>query len=140
MCKQFLFTYNLGFYLFILFCQVGLAATGNAPKIFLRTLPNGLPIYAVLFNASFALLSYMGVKKDSSSGLVFLYLSEMTSIAGLLTWFGIAVTYLRFYEGMKVQGMDRTTLPYYSKLQPFAAWYALCSISLLILVSHFVQI
>ena len=47
----------------------------------------------------------------------------VTSIAGLITWSGICVTYLRFYQGMKAQGMDRTKLPYYSKLQPYAAWY-----------------
>jgi len=111
----------------------GLAASGNAPRIFLKTLSNGLPIVAVLFNACFALLSYMGVQEGS--GLVFTYFSRMTSIAGLLTWFGIAVTYLRFYEGMKAQGRDRTKLPYYSKLQPFAAWYGLCSIVIILLFS-----
>jgi len=36
---------------------------------------------------------------------------------------------------MKAQGMDRTKLPYYSKLQPFAAWYAVCSISFIMLLS-----
>jgi len=111
----------------------GLAAAGNAPKIFLKTLPNGLPIVAVLFNSCFSLLSYMGVTKGS--GLVFTYFSQLTAIAGLLTWFGIGVTYLRFYKGMKAQGMDRTKLPYYSKLQPFAAWYAVCSISFIMLLS-----
>jgi amino acid transporter len=80
----------------------------------------------------------MGVK--SGSGLVFSYFAQMTSIAGLVTWFGIAVTYLRFYKGMKAQGRDRTKLPYYSKFQPFAAWYALCTISLIMLVSRFLQI
>ena len=127
-----------GFYLFILFCKDGLAASGNAPRIFLKTLPNGLPIVAVLFNSCFALLSYMGVHKGS--GLVFTYFSQLAAIAGLLTWFGIAVTYLRFYKGMKVQGMDRTKLPYYSKFQPFAAWYAVCSIFFILLVSHFLHI
>jgi len=48
----------------------------------------------------------------------------MTSVAGLLTWFGISVTYIRFYAGMKVQGIDRRKLPFASRLQPFAAWYA----------------
>jgi amino acid transporter len=114
----------------------GLAATGNAPGIFLKTLPNGLPIVAVLFNSCFALLSYMGVK--SGSGQVFSYFSQMASIAGLLTWFGIAVTYLRFYKGMKAQGYARSELPYYSNLQPFAAWYAVCSISFILLMSGWV--
>ena len=94
-----------------------------------------MPIVAVLFNSCFALLSYMGVKKGSSSGQVFTYFSAMTSIAGLVTWFGIAVTYLRFYKGMQAQGRDRTKLPYFTNLQPFAAWYAVCSISLIMLVS-----
>jgi len=116
----------------------GLAATGNAPRIFLKTLPNGLPIVAVLFNSCFALLSYMSVKPGSSSGQVFIYFSQLATIAGLLTWFGIAVTYLRFYKGMKAQGMDRTKLPYYSKFQPFAAWYAACSIFFILLLSGWV--
>ena len=49
----------------------------------------------------------------------------VTSVAGLLTWCGICFIYIRFYAGMKVQGMDRTKLPYYSRLQPYAAWYAM---------------
>ena len=82
----------------------------------------------------------MGIQQGSSSGQIFIYLSQMTSIAGLLTWFGISVTYLRFYKGMKAQGIDRTKLPYYSEYQPFAAWYAVCAISVIMLVSHFLQI
>ncbi len=49
----------------------------------------------------------------------------MTSIAGLMTWFGINFTYWRFYQGMKTQGFDRSKLPFTSNLQPFAAWYAM---------------
>ena len=64
----------------------------------------------------------------------------MAAIAGLVTWFGIAVTYIRFYNGMKSQGYIRNQLPYYSKFQPFAAWYAACSTSIILLVSHFLQI
>ena len=63
----------------------------------------------------------MGV--HSGSGKVFGWFANMTSVAGLLTWFGISFTYLRFYAGMKAQGIDRKTLPFSSSLQPFAAWY-----------------
>jgi yeast amino acid transporter len=99
---------------------------------------NGLPIVAVLFNSSFALLSYMGI--NAGSGLVFTYFANMAAIAGLVNWFGIAVTYIRFYNGMKAQGYVRSQLPYHSKYQPFAAWYAVCSISFILLVSHFSRI
>ncbi|KAG2106525.1 amino acid permease-domain-containing protein [Suillus cothurnatus] len=40
--------------------------------------------------------------------------SYMSSVAGLMTWVGISVTYLRLYKGMQVQGIDRKTLPYYT--------------------------
>jgi len=63
----------------------------------------------------------MGVK--SGSGKVFNWFANMTSVAGLMTWFGISITYIRFYAGMKAQGIDRSKLPYASVLQPFAAWY-----------------
>ncbi|KAG2146553.1 amino acid permease [Suillus bovinus] len=99
----------------------GLAASGNAPKIFLKTTRNGLPYVAVLFSAAFSLLAFMAV--STGAGSVFNWFANMTSIAGLMTWFGISVTYLRFYKGMKVQGIDRKTLPYYTNLQPFAAWW-----------------
>ncbi|KAJ7781544.1 amino acid permease/ SLC12A domain-containing protein [Mycena metata] len=102
----------------------GLAAAGNAPRIFLKTLRNGLPIASLLFCSAFSCLAYMGVK--SGSGKVFGWFANMTSVAGLMTWFGICVTYLRFYAGMKAQGYERKHLPFASPLQPFAAWYAMC--------------
>ncbi|KAF8807642.1 amino acid permease [Phlegmacium glaucopus] len=111
----------------------GLAASGNAPRLFLKALPNGLPIVSVLFSACFAFLSFMGI--HSGSGKVFGWFANMTSIAGLLTWFGICVTYIRFYKGMQAQGIDRTKLPYYSKFQPFAAWYALIAIVIICFLS-----
>ncbi|KAJ7122736.1 amino acid permease/ SLC12A domain-containing protein [Mycena epipterygia] len=101
----------------------GLAAAGNAPRIFLKALPNGLPIASLIFCSLFSCLAFMGV--TSGSGKVFTWFSNMTSIAGLMTWFGICLTYIRFYEGMKAQGYDRKHLPFASPLQPFAAWYAM---------------
>jgi amino acid transporter len=41
----------------------------------------------------------------------------MTAVAGLITWFAIAVTYIRFHKGLMRQGYDRSTLPFASKLQ-----------------------
>ena len=77
----------------------------------------------------------MGVQ--AGSGKVFNWFANMTSVAGLLSWFGICYTYTRFYAGMKVQGIDRKSLPFASPLQPFAAWYALvcCLVICLVRVS-----
>ncbi|CAA7266616.1 unnamed protein product [Cyclocybe aegerita] len=111
----------------------GLAASGNAPRIFLRASKNGLPYVSVIFNSLFAFLGYMGIK--SGSGRVFGWFANMTAIAGLMTWVGISITYIRFYAGMKAQGYDRTSLPFASKLQPYAAWYALFACSLISFLS-----
>ncbi|KAF5339037.1 hypothetical protein D9758_014105 [Tetrapyrgos nigripes] len=101
----------------------GLALAGNAPKIFAKTLKNGLPVVSLIFCACFSLLAFMGV--NSGSGKVFSWFQSMTAVAGLMTWFGISVTYLRFYAGLKAQGIDRTALPFASKLQPYVAWYSM---------------
>ncbi|KAI0669962.1 amino acid permease [Trametes maxima] len=101
----------------------GLAMAGNAPRVFLKCTKNGLPIVALVTSASFSALAYMGVA--TGSGKVFGWFVNMTSIAGLMTWFGISVTYLRFYKGFKLQGYDRKSLPYAHILQPYAAWYGM---------------
>ncbi|KAH9082039.1 amino acid permease/ SLC12A domain-containing protein [Lactarius deliciosus] len=104
---------------------LALQVAGNAPAIFKKSLRNGLPVTALIASSSFALLAYMGVR--SGSGKVFTWFSNMTSVAGLLTWFGISYTYTRFYAGLKAQGIDRKGLPFSSRLQPFAAWYSTVS-------------
>ena len=100
----------------------GLAVNGNAPRVFAWTNRFGLPYVSVLTSSAFGLLAYMAA--SSGAGHVFTWFANMTSIAGLITWFGISVTYVRFYKGMKAQGMGRRTLPFYSRLQPYAAWYS----------------
>lgn len=100
----------------------GLAISGNAPRIFKTTNRNGLPYVSIVFCSLFALLAYMAV--SNGAGNVFTWFSNMTSVAGLMTWFGISFTYIRFYKGLKAQNFDRSTLPFKSPLQPFAAYYA----------------
>ena len=97
---------------------------------------SGLPHVSVGLCSSFALLAYLTVKNDSNE--VFSWLSGFSATAGLVTWFGIGVTYLRFYKGMKAQGIDRQTLPFAPRVQPFAAWWCVCGTAfvLFVRVSH----
>ncbi|CEL56780.1 Dicarboxylic amino acid permease OS=Saccharomyces cerevisiae (strain ATCC 204508 / S288c) GN=DIP5 PE=1 SV=1 [Rhizoctonia solani AG-1 IB] len=101
----------------------GLALAGNAPKVFAKVSKSGLPYVSVIFCALFSSLAYMSV--SSGAGKVFNWFANMTAVAGLMTWFGICFTYIRFHAGMKAQGIDRSTLPFSSNLQPYAAWYAM---------------
>ncbi|PAV20677.1 amino acid permease [Pyrrhoderma noxium] len=113
----------------------GLALAGNAPKIFSRTTKSGLPLIAIAFCSVFSLLAYMGI--NSGSGKVFNWFSNMTAIAGLMTWFGISVTYIRFYKGFRRQGYNRADLPYASSLNPYAAWYAVIACPVICFFSGF---
>ncbi|TFK91621.1 amino acid permease [Polyporus arcularius HHB13444] len=100
----------------------GLALNGNAPSIFLKLTPHGLPWVSLATCSGFAFLAFMST--SNGGGKVFGWFANMTAVAGLSSWFGIAVTYIRFHRGLKAQGIDRKTLPYRSPLQPFAGWYA----------------
>jgi amino acid transporter len=75
----------------------------------------------------------------STAGVVFGYFANLTASAGLLTWWGICVTYTRWYAGLKAQGIDRKTLPYYGTLNKgaFAAWYAIVLISIILVFQGF---
>jgi amino acid transporter len=115
----------------------GLALTHQAPKIFARTTRNGLPYVALIFCSLFAALAYMSL--GSTAGVVFGYFANLTSSAGLLTWWGICVTYTRWYAGLKAQGIDRKTLPYHATLNKgaFAAWYAIVLITIILIFQGF---
>jgi len=73
----------------------------------------------------------------SGSGKVFGWFSSLSAVGGLMTWFGIAFTYVRFYAGLKAQGYDRSKLPFYSRLQPYAAWYVIISTLVICFFSGF---
>jgi len=112
----------------------GLAVSGSAPKIFSRTTRSGLPHVAVGVCSCFAFLAYLTVKDGPNT--VFNWLSGFCTTAGIITWFGIGVTYLRFYKGMKAQGIDRRKkLPFAPRVQPFAAWWCVCGTAFVLLFS-----
>ncbi|SJX66314.1 probable general amino acid permease [Sporisorium reilianum f. sp. reilianum] len=110
-----------------------LAIGGSAPRIFARTTKSGLPYYAVAVSILFSFLSYMSVRDGAST--VFGYFANMTSIAGMVTWFCIGVMYLRFHKAMAVQGMSRDVLPYQAWLQPFCGWWTVYTTFIVMLFS-----
>ena len=55
----------------------------------------------------------------------------------MITWATICWTYIRFHAGMKAQGIDRKSLPYVAPLQPYATWYALIFICVILFFNGF---
>ncbi|TFY64487.1 hypothetical protein EVJ58_g2599 [Rhodofomes roseus] len=113
----------------------GLAIRGQAPRILGYCTKKGLPIAAILVSAAFAWLSFMNV--SSGAETVFNWFVNLSTTAGFFSWGAICVTYLRFYKGLKVQGIDRTKFSYYSNLQPYLAWWAIGWLIFFILINGF---
>ncbi|KAK4698207.1 hypothetical protein P7C70_g8078, partial [Phenoliferia sp. Uapishka_3] len=86
-----------------------------------------LPVRGIILASAFGSLAFMSATGKDSAGRVFALLSKTASISGLMTWAGICFTYTRFYEGVKIQRIDRKKFKYRAPFQPYAAWYALIS-------------
>jgi len=77
----------------------------------------------------------MNVKENGVT--VFGELAHIVSVTGLITWDIILITYVRFYQGLAYHGIDRDTLPYKAPFQPYASYFGLFFINLIILFNGF---
>ncbi|OAQ67341.1 proline-specific permease [Purpureocillium lilacinum] len=113
----------------------GLSCDGHAPKFFQRCNRWGTPHYAVGTTCAILPLVYLNVTNNTA--VVFGWFVNITTIAGLIGWIVIELTFLRFHAGLKRQGYSRDDLPYKSPLQPYVAWVTLVIVSLVVLFSGF---
>ncbi|BGP54424.1 hypothetical protein JCM8202v2_002002 [Rhodotorula sphaerocarpa] len=113
----------------------GLACDGKAPAIFRRCTKAGLPLYCLIITAAVGLLAYMNVSTGSTQA--FNYLSNLSSITGLLTWACINLSYIRFYYGCKRQGIDRNDFPFKAPCQPWASMIGLFIICMVIIFNGY---
>lgn len=109
-----------------------LSVAGNAPRIFSRCNRYGLPIYAVLASCCFAPLAYLNVSKQPS--IVFNWFVSLTNTAGYTSWIVCAIIFLRFRKACKTQGVS---VPYQSRIQPYAAWICIPLFGILLLANGF---
>ncbi|KAJ5088935.1 Amino acid/polyamine transporter I [Penicillium argentinense] len=98
------------------------AVDGKAPRI-LQYEKFGVPYGCVLVTAALSLLVYLNV--SSSSAEVFFWISNLSSVSTLIVWTSISLTYVRFYQGLKHHGNQRSSLPYKSPFQPYLAYFAM---------------
>ncbi|PBK78392.1 general amino acid permease AGP2 [Armillaria solidipes] len=101
----------------------GLALEGKALRIFARCTRSGVPVYSVTLTLAIALLAFLQV--STNAAVVLNWFVSLVTASQLLNFAFISFTYIRFYNALKVQGIDRTTLPHKSFWQPFCAYYAL---------------
>ncbi|KAJ6588544.1 amino acid permease/ SLC12A domain-containing protein [Mycena capillaripes] len=107
-----------------------LAQEGKAPRIFARVMKNGVPIYALAACSVFACFGYLVCGKQGAND-AFNWLANITTLGSMITWVGVAITHIRWYRAMKVQGLSRDELPFKSWTQPYGAWIVLVSFSII---------
>lgn len=83
----------------------GLSCDGHAPKFFQRCNRWGTPHYAVGTTCAILPLVYLNVTNNTA--VVFGWFVNITTIAGLIGWIVIELTFLRFHAGLKRQGYSR---------------------------------
>jgi amino acid transporter len=113
----------------------GVAQNGQAPKIFLKCSKKGIPYYCVAITAAISLITYMSV--STGAGKVFGWFQNLVTVAQLLTWICIIIAYLRFRSALIAQNVDRNTLIFKSKFQPYTAYFALIYFSIIVIFNGF---
>ncbi|PPJ56923.1 hypothetical protein CBER1_02261 [Cercospora berteroae] len=100
-----------------------LSLEGRAPKFLRHCTKQGVPIYCFAVVMVFPMLSFVSV--SSSSRVAITWFSSLVTGGGLINYVTMCITYIRFYQACKVQGLDRKTLPYTGWLQPWCAYFGL---------------
>lgn len=113
----------------------GLACSGQAPRFVRYCTKGGLPVWAVVITALAGPLAYLNVSTNGAT--VFEWFVNITSITGLITWDVILITYVRFYKGLKYNNIDRNTLAYKAPFQPYASYFGIFFITLVIIFNGF---
>ncbi|GAA5886550.1 hypothetical protein JCM6882_001684 [Rhodosporidiobolus microsporus] len=113
----------------------GLACDGQAPKIFTYCTKNGLPLWSLVATSLWSFLAYMCVSTGGSTG--FNYLVAISSVTGLMNWWTILLSYLRFFYAARKQGLDRNDFPYRAPLQPWLSYFGFVFVTLVILFSGY---
>lgn len=99
---------------------------GLAPKIFKVCTTNGIPIFGIALAIGWSCLSLLQLGDNANVALD--WLINLTTACQVVNYFSMMITYLFFYKACKVQGVDRTTMPFQTwatKLQPYPAIFSL---------------
>jgi len=112
-----------------------LGVQGHAPRFVTTVSRDGLPYVAVTIGGLFSFLAFLNAK--TNSGRVFSWFINLSAVGGLLNWLMIGITYLRFYYGLKAQGIERHGAHdgYRSVFQPYAGMYVVFWSTIFIFVS-----
>lgn len=112
-----------------------LSLEGMLPKFMRKCTRRGLPIWCIIVTGAFGPLAYLNTG-GAAANQAFDWLYNLSTISGLLCWWVILLSYLRFYYGLKKQGLPRDS-PYTAPWQPWLSWYGFIWFTLIIIFCGF---
>ncbi|KAF7591433.1 hypothetical protein BBP40_001594 [Aspergillus hancockii] len=115
---------------------VAMTTDHQLPQVFGRVTKKGVPYVAVIASWLFGPLAYLSLGSGGAAQ-AFTWLLNLSTVAGLIAWATLCFCYIRFYAGMKAQGVARETLPWKAPLQPYAAWFGFIGSTIITLVAGF---
>ncbi|CAO0797783.1 unnamed protein product [Mucor circinelloides] len=110
-----------------------LANEGIAHRKLAYVNKRGVPIYSLICTSAVSLVCFLTSWIPGAA--LFLVLSSLAGIAGLITWFGIALSHYRFRKAMIVQGKDLNQLPYIAPGHPYMNLLSMAACIVIILIS-----
>ncbi|KAL4921107.1 amino acid permease/ SLC12A domain-containing protein [Aspergillus aurantiobrunneus] len=113
----------------------GLALDGKAPRFFTKCTKAGVPIYCVGAVLLIALISFLQV--SNSASVVLDWIVSLVTASQLINFSVITFTYTRFRKALMAQGIPRESLPYKSFGQPYVAYVALVSTTVMAFVGGY---
>lgn len=99
-----------------------MAKEGQVPRLFTKVNKRGVPMQALLVTSSISFLAFLS--SLFGNGIVYLWLLNAGSLAGLIAWMGIAISHYRFRKAYISQGKDLHQLPYLAKGYPYGPLFA----------------
>lgn len=112
-----------------------IAKEGHGPKIFARATKNGIPYMALIASALIGAVVFLS--SIVGEGKFYIWLLNISSLAGFIAWFGIALCHYRFRRAYLAQGKDLFNLPYRAKRFPFGPLFALSFSVIVVLGQQF---
>ncbi|MFZ9034959.1 MAG: amino acid permease [Francisellaceae bacterium] len=107
-----------------------LGKTKQAPRLFARVNRKGIPMNALYITAILGCFFFL--TSFFQNGAVFIWLVNISSLAGFVAWFGIAFSHYRFRRAYIKQGYSIKDLPYKAKWFPVAPIIAMILITIII--------
>ncbi|KAK4518339.1 uncharacterized protein ATC70_001692 [Mucor velutinosus] len=110
-----------------------LANEGIAHRKLAYVNKRGVPIYSLICTSAVSLVCFLTSWIPGAA--LFLVLSSLAGIAGLITWFGIALSHYRFRRALIVQEKDLNQLPYIAPGHPYMNILSMVACIVIILIS-----